>query len=57
MDGWADRRVDGWALQMQELILCEMLHMKLGNSHALALGRAESPPPLPPSGAKVPMKC
>lgn len=40
---WVGGWVDGWAFQMQGLILGEMFHVKLGNSHALAQGRAESP--------------
>lgn len=35
--------MDGWAFQMQGLILGEMFHVMLGNSHALAWGRAEFP--------------
>ena len=52
--GWVDGWMDGWAVQMQELILSKMFHVKLGNSHALAWGRAGSPQSLLlPSSGKI----
>ena len=41
---------------MKELILCKLLHMKLGNSHALTWGGAEPPQSLLPFHPESSMK-